>query len=50
MSSFGAGENGKFPISDDLNDEDDYEVEDTSNDFDTEIAAAIEEEIKRGRS
>jgi hypothetical protein len=41
---------GKFQISDDLNDEDDHEVEDTSTDFDTEIAAAMQEEIKRGQS
>ncbi|MFI7529031.1 hypothetical protein [Nocardia salmonicida] len=33
---------------DDFNDEDDYEVEDTSTEIDTEIAAALQEKIDRG--
>ncbi|MFC9664900.1 hypothetical protein ACFVJ5_32135 [Nocardia sp. NPDC127606] len=45
--------NGKFPFmpSDDLNDEIDYEVEDTDTDIDTELAARLEEEeLKRRQS
>ncbi|WP_405183059.1 hypothetical protein OG225_19790 [Nocardia sp. NBC_01377] len=40
--------NAKTIPSDDLNDEDDHEVEDTSTDIDTEIAAALQEKIDRG--